>query len=137
MKLLSKTFVIALATALTSAGGALAQGTMQPRGQNNIDYVSGGVGQEQQERVEALAAQGYTLKLVFAEQGTGAYLADVRVNVADASGHTLLDANADGPAFLARLPEGDYKVTVEHRGMRQTRIVHAASRSARAVFYWP
>ncbi len=74
---------------------------LQPRGQNVVPYVSAGVGEEEQQRMRELAQQGYTLKLVFAETGTGAYVADVRVLVADASGRTVLDAVADGPQIGA------------------------------------
>lgn len=125
-----------------AATPAMGQGNVpgtpaQPRNGDAVSHVSGGVGEEQQERLQALAQQGYTLKLLFAERGTGAYVADVRVVVADAAGRTLLDAVADGPAFFAKLPEGDYKVNLEYRGMRQARTVRASARSGQTVVYWP
>src|SRR5436305_956162 len=128
MKLLRTAAYVAAFFGVIGAGNAAAQnggGTVQQHTQNEVTYVSGGVGEEQQEQMQQLAQQGYTLKLVFAEKGTGAYVADVRVIVADANGRTLLDTVADGPAFYARVPEGDYRVTVEYRGTRQTRRVHA------------
>ena len=109
----------------------------QPAAQGDVSYVSGGVGEEQQQRMQSLAREGYTLKLVFAEQGTGAYVADVRVVVNDASGRTVLDAVANGPAFFAKLPDGDYRVTLEHRGQRETRTLHASARAGQTVVYWP
>lgn len=107
-----------------------------PRTQNGISYLSGGVGSDQQDAMAGLAQQGYNLKLVFAEQGTGAYLADVRVTVADARGRPLLDAVADGPAFFAKLPQGQYTITADYRGARQTRTVHVG-RNAAVALYWP
>ncbi|HZQ62144.1 MAG TPA: carboxypeptidase regulatory-like domain-containing protein [Casimicrobiaceae bacterium] len=137
MNLSRTTLHVALMAALAYAAHATAQGdALQPRTQNNVTYVTGGVGEEQQQRMQALAQQGYTLQLVFAEKGTGAYVADVRVDVADSSGRTVLDAIADGPAFFARLPEGDYRVTMEYRGMRQTRTVHASPHAGQTVIYW-
>lgn len=123
------------------AGAAVAQAT--PRGAprsaapGDVSYVSVGVGEEDQARMQSLSQEGYTLKLVFAEQGTGAYVADVRVIVTDASGRNVLDAVASGPAFFAKLPEGDYKVTLEYRGARESRTVHASARAAQTVVHWP
>ncbi|MDQ6619084.1 MAG: carboxypeptidase regulatory-like domain-containing protein [Pseudomonadota bacterium] len=138
--MLSRTaFVMTLAASLAAAPMTAAQRLQAPgpRGPvSNVPYVSGGVGEEQQQWMQDVVQQGYTLKLLFAEKGTGAYVADVRVMVADRRGATLLDAVADGPAFFALLPEGDYKVTLEYRGMRQTRSVHASRRGARTVIYW-
>jgi hypothetical protein len=102
-----------------------------------VSYVSAGVGEEDQARMQSLAREGYTLKLLFAEQGTGAYVADVRVTVTDASGRNVLDTVASGPAFFAKLPEGDYKVTLEYGGKRESRTVHASARAPQMVVHWP
>lgn len=136
MDILRKASHAALVAGIAWSGAAAAQHTLQPHTQNDVTYVSGGVGEEQQEQMQALAGQGYTLKLVFAEKGTGAYVANVRVMIADKSGHTLLDATADGPSFFVQLPEGDYRVTAEHAGMRQTRTVHASPRAGSTMIYW-
>lgn len=128
--------VTALALVVAVAGSVVAQPAAGPRAQGDVSYVSGGVGEEQQDWIAQHANEGYTLKLLFAEKGTGAYVADVRVRVADRSGHVLLDAVASGPAFLARLPEGDYRVNLEYRGERQSRTVHASSRAGTTVVHW-
>ncbi len=126
-----------LATALIGAGVAMAQpGELQPRSQNNVEYVTGGVGTEEQAALKELGHEGYTLKLVFAERGTGAYLANVHVMVADTSGRTVLDAMADGPAFYAKLPAGHYRVTAEHAGMRQTSTV-STGQGGPVTITWP
>jgi hypothetical protein len=126
-----------LATAMATGSLAIAQSSdLQPRTQNDITYVTGGVGTEQQATLKDLEQQGFTLKLVFAERGTGAYLANVHVIVADASGRTVLDAMADGPAFYAKLPAGQYRVTAEHAGVRQTHTV-SAGRGGLVTMTWP
>ena len=130
---------VAVIGGIVAASAAAQNNTPVPTSQasGGVSYVSGGVGEEQQERMQALAQQGYTLRLVFAEQGTGAYVADVHVVVADSRGRTVLDAVANGPAFYAKLPEGDYKVTLDYRGARQSRTVHASARGGQTVVYWP
>lgn len=122
------------------AGAAVAQtppGALRSAASGDVSYVSAGVGEEDQARMQSLAREGYTLKLLFAEQGTGAYVADVRVIVTDGSGRNVLDAVSSGPAFFARLPEGDYRVTLEYRGRRESRTVHASARAAQTVVHWP
>ena len=124
-----------IACALATGSAALAQGAgLEPRVQNNVQYVTGGVGTEQQEALNALHQQGYNLRLVFAERGTGAYLANVHVVLADAGGRTVLDTVADGPALYAKLPSGRYQVLAEHKGIRQTRNVTAGG--GEVTLYW-
>jgi hypothetical protein len=126
----------AVAAAVTLAPSLHAQPTAGARAAAPVPYVTGGVGTDEQERMKALQQEGYNLSLVFAEQGTGAYLADVRVTVTDASGRTVLDATSDGPALVAKLPPGRYQVTADYRGMRQTRTINAG-RAERVAFHWP
>jgi hypothetical protein len=84
-----------------------------------IPFATGGVGLNAQE--ELIARQGeFLLKLVFAEKGTGSYLANVGVTIADHSGQTVLDATSDGPWFYAKLPAGVYRVTAAFDGVAQT-----------------
>jgi hypothetical protein len=81
---------------------------------SGVSYVSGGVGTASIDRLNTLAG-GFNLKLVFAGK-SGAYLTDVRVNIADSKGRTLLDIVSEGPWFLAKLPTGDYKLSASFAG---------------------
>ena len=126
---------IVFALVIAIAGTAAAQ-QASTRSQPLVPYVSAGVGEEQQQWIAQHANEGYTLKLLFVEKGTGAYVADVRVRVTDSAGRMVLDALASGPAFLARLPEGDYRVTLDYRGEQQSRTVHASPRSGTTAVYW-
>jgi hypothetical protein len=73
-----------------------------------IAAVSGGVTEEERERMSAMAGD-YNLKIVLATR-SGAYLADVAVVVRDGSGQPVLAAKAEGPWVLARLPAGRYSI---------------------------
>jgi hypothetical protein len=76
-----------------------------------VKFVSGGASVEDFAALNQQAA-GYSLKLVFAAKGSGAYLADVDVNVmALPSRETVLQTKTEGPMLLAALPPGRYQVT--------------------------
>jgi hypothetical protein len=96
------------------------------------DYVSGGTGLEDRERLAA-ALPGYNLKVVTAG-AQGEYLADAHVRVFDAAGKAVLDATLDGPWLLARLPPGSYRVTAEIGGeQRRTHTVRVPAAGAREL----
>ena len=67
----------------------------------------------------------------------GAYLADVRVRIADPKGGVILDAVSDGPMFLAKLPPGRYQVVAEANGLARTTTVDAGSGAKRVTLLWP
>lgn len=123
----------------TVAFGQSGQGaaTLIPKTENNVSYISGGVGKDEQELANAIGRFGYNVQLVFAEQQTGAYLADVRVRLADSKGTVVLDTVSDGPMFLAKLPPGRYQVTAEVRGQTRTASVDATSGTKRVTMLWP
>ena len=110
---------------------------LEPQRQGEITFVSGGTGDEDRAAMRQ-AARDYNLRLQFAIQGTGEYLADVGVTLADASGRTVLDTISDGPLFFARVPPGRYKLTVIESGKSQSRNIAVAAEGALAQsFYWP
>jgi hypothetical protein len=118
---------------------AFAAGTSMPasKTENGITYVSGGIGEEEAVAMKT-AAKHYDLMLTFAERGTGAYLADVKVKVNDQQGKTVLNTVSDGPIFLAKLPDGKYTIEVNENGKSLTRIVRVNHKHHdRLTFYWP
>jgi hypothetical protein len=111
-------------------------GLVQVQENQGIRYVSGGVGASERAELRALSSQ-FNLRLLFAMQGSGNYLADVRVNIMDQNGRPVLDAEADGPWFFAQLPPGSYQVRVSNRNEIQQKTVRIRdSRQARLNFYW-
>jgi hypothetical protein len=77
------------------------------------------------------------MHLVFAEQQTGAYIADVHVRVSDAKGHMVLDTITDGPMLIAKLPPGRYQVAAEARGQTKTASLDTASATKKITLHWP
>ena len=100
-------------------------------------FRCGGVGQGSQQQMKAEAAQHDAL-LTFAET-SGAYLADVQVQIRDGKGAVVLEAKCDGPLMLVDLPaKGTYQVSAtpsDGRKMQSKKLV-AGGKPARLVFAW-
>jgi hypothetical protein len=111
--------------------------TLQAQRQGNVTFISGGAGDEDRQTLQSVKSQ-YNLRLQFALQKSGEFLADVNVTVVDGQGRTILDTNSDGPLFYAQLPAGHYKLTVTNQGQAQTRSIAVSASGAQAIdFYWP
>ncbi len=102
----SFTALMAGSLAATSSASANDDAAIQTAG--TVTYVSGGVGTESIDRLKALAAD-FNLKLVFA-MTSGEYVSGAKVAIADANGKTLLETTSEGPWFLAKLPNGNYRI---------------------------
>lgn len=72
-------------------------------------YLAGGYGVEERAELER-AAKAMRLRLTTAAQGSGAYLAGVRIRIADATGRSVFDREIDGPLLLIDLAPGRYAV---------------------------
>jgi hypothetical protein len=99
-----------------------------------VPYVSGGIGEDEQQRLLA-SQRDYNLKLVFT-LNEGNYIADVNVAVKDKSGKTLIQDVAGGPFFLAKLPAGQYSVTATYDGKAVTRRVSVGGGLHTEQFRW-
>ena len=125
--------VIAL---LAIAAAPAAQAQMQPQTQGDVTFISGGIGDEWQQSMEALRAQ-YNLHLLFAQTGTGAYFANIPVQITDGSGRKVLDAISQGPFLYARLTPGQYTVTASYLGQAQSRVTQVPATGGIDVnFFW-
>jgi hypothetical protein len=95
--------------------------------QGSVAYLSGGIGEEEREAIKAAAAS-YPLTLELATTGPqrNPYIADARVEIRDTTGRAVLDATAQGPFVLVRLPEGTYTVDVDWNDAEQRRVVQIA-----------
>jgi hypothetical protein len=80
----------------------------QPSNNGEVQYVSGGVGEDDMNALDA-EKDAYNLKLLFV--AGGAYLANVGVHITDSNGHEILDTKTEGPVLLVKIPRGSYTVT--------------------------
>lgn len=113
-KILAYGFVVILFGSASPVFAASANGDAIVQNVGGVSYVSGGVGTTSIDRLNSLA-NDFNVKLVFALK-SGAYVSDVRVTIADATGRTVLDATSDGPWFLTRLPAGAYQIVATLAG---------------------
>ena len=110
---------------------------ISPQTQGEVTFVSGGVGADEQNAMQAIRAD-YNLSLLFSVQGTGEYMSDVKVRITDASGHAFLDTVSDGPKLFAKLKPGRYIVSVDRDGRVIKKTVTVGSKPMPALsFVWP
>lgn len=126
------------AALIVTAAQAPAQGAgLEPETKGSVTWVSGGIAEDELQEMRAVQGR-YNLRLLFAVQGTGEYLADIPVRAVNAKGETVLDAVSRGPMLFAKMPAGTYKVTVSSEGRAQSRSIGVpASGAASQSFYWP
>lgn len=105
-------FLLATSTDGVAQSDPAAAPGMKKQGQ--ASYLSGGVGDEEQKRLEE-EARNYNLKITFAG-ASGAYGGGSRVEIRDQSGATVIDAESRGPLFYAQLEPGSYTVTATGAG---------------------
>ncbi|PKN66085.1 MAG: hypothetical protein CVU57_07870 [Deltaproteobacteria bacterium HGW-Deltaproteobacteria-15] len=101
----------------------------------NHKYMSGGVGVEERNAMEAQSAKGYDLKLVFAIT-PGNYLSFIDVRINDQSGKQVLSAQSNGPWFYADLPKGSYTVVADYEGNQKSQKVTVDGSLKQVVFHW-
>ena len=104
--------------------------------ENGITYLSGGIGEGQQQAMRDLH-RDYNLRLVFAVKNSGAYLADIKVKIQDARGKQVLETVSPGPLFYVKLPQGKYRVMAKYHEKALTQSITVKKTSPKEVgFYW-
>ncbi len=123
--------IVACALAATFAINTSAKSEQVTQAPSGVMYVTGGASSEAVDTLKTME-KDFNLKLVFSN-GAGAYLSDVKVTIADASGHTALDVTSEGPWVMAKLPAGAYTVDATFNGKTQRRNVNVAGGRLAAV----
>jgi hypothetical protein len=130
-----------LALAFASAGVFAAVGVLPPERQaGNVTYVTGGVADDQAEAFK-LARSGYPLSIELVQKsgGKNEFTADAQVQVSDSAGNVVLNAKADGPFMLVRVPPGTYRVqaTLNGRTVEAKAVTVGAKGGAQAMLVFP
>lgn len=87
--------------------------SMKPITVGTITYITGGIGQDEQQALKAVEKK-YNLHILMSMKD-GHFIADARIVIRDKKGNQLLDVET-GPMFYASLPAGKYTVEVSHDG---------------------
>jgi hypothetical protein len=123
------------------AASALAdEGTLPPeRSQGSVTYISGGIGKDESDAMKQ-AVSRYSLAIEMASPASprAQYVADVKIDIRDQRGATVLNTISDGPILLANLPPGRYTVNATKNGASQQRdIVVGSGARPRVMFSFP
>lgn len=113
---------------------SVAQAGIEIQNQGNISYVTGGVGLDESDEMEAMR-RSYNLRITSADK-SGHFFGDTRIVVSDSRHHRLLDVTG-GPLFYVNLPNGNY--TVEgFTGMQSKKqtVTIAGGKSVNIHFSW-
>jgi hypothetical protein len=114
--------------------GGISLGLPEKMKTDGIEYLSGGVGMDEREEMEAMAKE-FNVKAVFAE-ASGDYVGNVMVKIAKAPGEKVLDATSDGPWFFAKLPPGKYSIKAVYKGIAKTQTIDAGQALKSVLFVW-
>ncbi|TAL23462.1 MAG: carboxypeptidase regulatory-like domain-containing protein [Aquabacterium sp.] len=110
------------------------------RDSGGTTYVTGGISDDQSQAFKAAARQWpLAISLVQRSAHTNEYTASALVKIVDAQGRTVLDAQADGPFMLVRLPPGTYQVSADLNGhvLRRERVQIVDARPVKLDFVFP
>lgn len=99
-----------------------------------IPYMSAGVGEDN----SSPTPQGpfpWTLKMVFAEKKSRAYVSDVDVVIRNSEGKEVVNAFSDGPWFLAGLPKGNYELQATYVNSTEKQSVTITDDTMKTVYF--
>lgn len=111
--------MLALSAIALMSGPAFAY-DYNDRAQGDIVYLTGGIGDNELDELEATKSQ-YNLHITNTAPG-GAYVSDTAVVIYDRTNAEVLNTNA-GPLLYVNLPAGRYTISAEYQGVVQTKKV--------------
>ena len=124
-----------LGVALFGIGMALARAEATSGESNGIPYISGGIGQQSREALDAKKG-GYNV-LVILSLKNGHYLGAAELTVRDRKGKTVLEIQAQGPWIMAKLAPGTYAVEAKAgNSSRTSRVVVGKQGLKRVHLIW-
>ena len=110
---------------------ALAEG----RGGGGEPYATGGVGEEERDRLGSRRRE-FNVWITTAAKQSGAYLAEVRIKVTDAANRQVLETVLEGPLMLIRLAPGQYTIEALVESQKQQRAVTVGAQGHREIYFY-
>jgi hypothetical protein len=80
----------------------------QPVQEGNVMFISGGIGDDERQALEA-SAKNYNLEITSTDK-TGHFMADTNFQITDPNGREIIHIDDAGPLFYAKLPPGAYTI---------------------------
>jgi len=121
---ISPAWGVVIEIAPAAGGGSADRDASLVRQQGGISFASGGVGDVEERELRAMA-KDFNLAVTLATPD-GHFLGGARIRILDAAGRPLVEADADGPLFFARLPAGGYAVEATTAGRTERENVSIA-----------
>ena len=110
--------------------------TLNPMSQNGIDYLSGGIGEEELTAIKQVT-RDYNLHIMFSAGSTNAYVSDIKLTINRVRGKNLLSLEQVGPLVYIKLSAGQYDITAESEGHVQKRRITVGSKASKSLqFHW-
>lgn len=129
-----KNLLAVFALSFSVSSNALAD-VLSVQHDNDIPYVSGGIGKEERDELAALSKQ-FNVHITLALQG-GDFISDAFIEIINDKGETVLSQNAEGPQFLAALQPGTYTVRATWQDIIKERGITVKENSReKPHFYW-
>jgi hypothetical protein len=101
-----------------------------------IDYVTGGVGEDEAAALRAVASR-YSMRARFTSS-SGEFLSGVKVLLSQVNGAVVFVATTDGPYLYAQIPPGHYRISAVSNGVERARDINVPSRGGVSVaLTWP
>ena len=103
---------------------------------SGINFVNGGVGEEEGADIRR-SAKHFSLQLLLTAGEIGGWIADASVLIIDENGSTIFTKNKAGPRLYIDLPVGKYQVIGKHLNVRQSQIVTlTVGKPQRIILNW-
>ena len=100
----------------------------------NVYYITGGIGEEEQNYLESIQHK-FNVR-VTSSDSFGAYIGDTHVQVRDGFGQLIIESDA-GPLFYIYLPDGKYEIDTTIEGKTKKKKIKAADGKTKLVhFSW-
>lgn len=127
--------VLSFGLALASISPVAAQ-IRQATNEQQINFVTGGIGQEELTEMRQHEEQ-YNTRFSFANAADRAYLSDLHVRIRDAEENLIFEDKRVGPLLYIQLPSGQYELSAESNDVKkQTRFTVQETGIVREVITW-
>ena len=99
---------------------------------NQLPYITGGFGNEEQNQIKQHAEQ-FNLHLTFAQVADRAYIGGVKVAITDAKGNEVSKDDNLGPLLYLKLNPGQYTLSMDYQGQVKTESVQLESNKTQEI----
>lgn len=128
--------LLSISLSLSTAGVCHADEVAIQEDAHGVQFVTGGIGSEEVEAMEAFKKQ-FNLYFLFSEGKAGRVIDDIQLAILDTNHQPVFELAHAAPRVLLNLPSGKYQVVASYLGSEQRyRFVHDAKKTKRVILNW-